>query len=217
MQANSSIYREKSGLLELLIPFMGCEPRFGHTSGDRCINRGLLPGHLLDSLRVLDFLAVTVISAQSAQRQYGVRASVLISMAIDESAFDVRGLVNDPMIFREPAGERTISHDIDKWFLNRARRLATTKALRKALPCVSVEHYIREICNLGFGDSMKAEDLWANIETYHLEDCDRAGMLPIGEYSSDEYDLVRDAAGNFVGVEPSPLRELIRMAKNAAA
>lgn len=216
MQEGQSIEikESESRLLELLVPFMGCYPPFGFTAGDRCLSRGLLPGHLLDCLHVLDFLSVTVLSAQKAQRAYGVRASVLLAMAIDECGFEVRDLARDPELLQEDYdNNRLISPRVDQWFMNRAKRFAT-KRFQKALQCVSLEGCVDLICELGFGDSMKAKDLWANIESYHLDDCDRAGMLPIGEYDSGAYSAVRDDRGNLRSVKESPYRQILQTVHN---
>lgn len=217
MQEDHSIDMEEreSELLELLVPFTGCMPQFRNTAGGRCMLRGLLPGHLLSCLDVLEFLSYTVISAQKAQRRYGVRASVLLSMAIDEFSFDVRELARDPTILRERDDKRKISPNIDRWFLNRAKQLATRNPLKTALKSPSVKRYINWICDLGFGDSMKALDLWHNIEIYHLEECDMAGMLPVGEYVSDKYDKVEDEAGNTTSLKLNPYWDLVEKARGS--
>ena len=208
--------KKEEELLDLLTPFFGCEPPFSYTAGLRCTQRGLLPGHLLDCLRVLNLLSVAVLSAQKAQRKYGVRASVLLSMVLDEFGFDVRDLARDPMIHSDaPDGRRRVSPNIDRWFLARARHLATAKAFRPALGCASVRDYIREICDCGFGDWMKAKDLSSNIEAYGLEACDLAGMLPIGEYVWGEFDRVNDGAGNAISLKPSPYRDVLRKVAGA--
>lgn len=207
---NQSEASSERDLLELLVPFMGCLPPFVSTASERCSAKGLLPSHLVDYLVVLNLLSFTVLSAQKAQRKYGVRASVLLSMAIDESSFEIRDLVSSPNLIREQEGRRSLSPDIDRWFLNRAKKLATSKAFKDALPCVAVREYIQAICESGFGDPMKALDLWSNIENYHLEDCDRAAMLPIGRYDSALYDQVKDAAGNTLDLVVNPLQLMVR-------
>src|ERR1700722_16074416 len=200
MQASNQTGKSESDLVDLLAPFMACMPPFGDTASDRCLGRGLLPCQLLASLEVLSFLSFTVISAQKAQRQYGVRASVLVSMAMHEHGFDVRCLANDPMLLREFTGARTISPNIDKWFMNRAKQLTRTKAQQKALDYPSVGAYVHKICELGFGDSSMAMDILSNIQNYGLTDCDRAGMLPLGEYARGEFEDVRDNLGNLRGL-----------------
>jgi hypothetical protein len=207
----TNIGTSETELLETLIPFLPSTP-FEHSSGMRCLNRGLVPAHLLDCLSVLRFLSCTVISAQKAQRALGVRASVLLAMAMSESAFDVRNLVHEPKLFHENNSEWNISPEIDRWFLKRAKRLTATRPLRESLHTPSTRAYINQICELGFGDSLDADDLWANVENYHLEECDAAGMLPIGEFIDSKFDKVRDAMGNLVAVKPTPCCKLLQIA-----
>lgn len=191
---SAEVEREReSRLLDLLAPFAHCTPPFSYSASHRCTDRGLIPGCLLESLKVLEFLCATVLSAQKAQRVYGVRASVLLAMAIDEAAFDVRNLTRDPQIFCDREVERhSTSPTIDRWFSCRAKALAT-KLYRKALNCRNAKSYIEALCKLGyFEDSLKAQDLYSIVETNELEECDLAGLLPIGEYSRDCYEAGRD-------------------------
>lgn len=209
----------KSGseLLELLIPFVGCFPPFGYTAADRCMERGLLPGHLLSCLHVLEFLSVTVLSAQKAQRALGVRASVLLSMALDESAFDVRGIARDPELLQEDYfNKRLISPRVDQWFMKRAKMLAG-KRFKRALACTNAKTYLQRLSDLGYCDAFKSSDLISNIESYELESCDLAGMLPIGEYYSGEYKSVKDQAGNVIGLRPSEYQAFLRQVRDRTA
>ncbi len=173
------IEKREEQLIDLLTPFFRCEVPFSYTVEERCMERGLLPGHLLDCLGALHFLSFAVLSAQKAQRRYGVRASVLLSMALDEFGHDIRDLARDPMLCSDAGDVKRISPSIDRWFLARARRLATAKAFRQVHQGPSPRRYIYEICEHGFGDSLKADDLWANIESYHLD-----GLRP-GRDASD--------------------------------
>ncbi len=208
--------KREEQLVDILTPFFGCVPPFSYTVGNRCMERGLLPRHLLFCLAVLNFLSFAVLSAQKAQRRYGVRASVLLSMALDEFAFDIRHLARDPMICRDLDGRRSVSPNINRWFLARARRLATAKAFRTSRGWwPSPRAYIFRLCELGFCNSFTAEDLCSNIEVYGLKDCDLAGLLPIGEYASGEFDRVDDGIGGLVGVKPSPHRDLLRKGTHA--
>lgn len=202
----------ESQLLDLLAPFANCNPPFSYSAGTRCTERGLIPGCLLESLQVLEFLCATVLSAQKSQRMYGVRASVLLAMAIDESAFNVRNLTRERQIFsdREVEGHST-SPIIDQWFFRRAKSLST-KIFRPALNRnKNAKGYIESLCKLGyFEDSLKAQDLCSIIKTNKLEACDVAGMLPIGEYSRAKYEAVRDTAGNVTGLKDSAYSEFLR-------
>lgn len=185
----------ESQLLDLLAPFANCNPPFSYSASNRCTNRGLIPGCLLESLKVLEFLCATVLSAQKAQRMYGVRASVLLAMAIDEASFDVRNLTRDPQIFCDREVERhSTSPSIDRWFLCRAKALAT-KLFRKALNCnKNAKSYVEALGRLGYfeEDYLKVQDLCSIVETNQLEECDLAGMLPIGEYSRGDYEAAEE-------------------------
>ncbi|MGD1106936.1 MAG: hypothetical protein ABR865_07810 [Terracidiphilus sp.] len=194
--------KREEELVDLLTPFFRCEVPFSYTVSLRCTERGLLPGHLLSCLTVLNFLSFAVLSAQKAQRKYRVRASVLLSMALDEFAFDIHSLACGSALCSDAGDVKRISPKIDRWFLARARQLATAKGFRQVPRGGSTRGYIYQICERGFGDSLKADDLWANIENYHLADCDLAGFLPIGEYVSWEFDRFTDGAGNLIDVQP---------------
>jgi hypothetical protein len=202
-------------LLAALAPFMRCRPMFSNTVSAVCLQRGLLPAHLLSCLDVLEFLSVTVLAAQKAQRTTGVRCSVLLSMALDEFSLDLNGLTRGQSPVCEDESMGKISPRIEQWFSSRSRKLACAP-YKAALPCKNMETYVYWICDLGFGNSQKAADLWANIKTYHLQDCDRAGMLPLGEYSFAGYDPISDAAGNLAGVAPNNFRKIVRCIESSS-
>jgi hypothetical protein len=191
-------------LLESLVPYMAIVPSFSYSAGSRCQEKGLLPGHLLAALDVLQFLSCTVLSAQKAQRLYGIRASVLLAMALDESSFDANDLLKNGKLLNDYSGERAISPQVNDWFLARAKMLATSKRFRAAMSLSSnVKAYIHRICDLGFCDNLNAEDLCQNVETYQLQECDLAGMLPVGEYETYAFDKVHDEFGTVVDLKPS--------------
>ena len=131
-------------------------------------------------------------------------------MAMHEVGFDPRRLTRDHLVFSEQGGARIISRDIDRWFSKKAKLLATTKTLRKALPCTSVEGYIKHVCELGFERLARCRGSEANVENYHLQDCDCAGMLPIGKFARSEYNPVHDTLGRLTGVAPDPFMARIR-------
>lgn len=99
--------------LESLVPYMAIVPSFSYSAGSRCQEKGLLPGHLLAALEVLQFLSCTVLSAQKAQRLYGIRASVLLAMALDEFSFDANNLLKDGKLLNDYSGERSISPQVN--------------------------------------------------------------------------------------------------------
>lgn len=196
---------QEANLLELLVPYMGCLPPFSRAAANRCTERGLLPGSLLTALEVLHFLSYTVLSAQNAQRAYGVRASVLLSMGLDESSFDICSLVDDSRLAMESDDERlSISPAIEGWFMKRAKLLATSKKYRSALRMVHcVKVYVHKIAELGFFDHFKAEDILSNVEIFGLEHCDLGGMLPVGQFRSLKFEKICDPVGNILSLRPS--------------
>lgn len=203
--------RIEQQLLERLMPYMAIMPLFSYTMSNRCQEKGLLPGHLLAALEVLQFLSCTVLSAQKAQRVYGVRASVLLAMALDEASFDANDLLKNGKLLNDYSGEPSISPQIDEWFLARAKMLATSKRFKMAMNLNSdVKAYIRRICDLGFCDHLKAEDLCQNVETYELQECDLAGMLPVGVYETYLFEKVRDDLGSIVELKLSKVGRLKR-------
>ena len=82
-------------LIQRLVPFMAVVPVFSNRTRNRCVESGLIPDALIWALEVVQFLSYTVLSAQRAQRIYGVRASVLLAMAMDETGITVESLTND--------------------------------------------------------------------------------------------------------------------------
>lgn len=88
--------------------------------------------------------------------------------------------------------------------------LATSKRFRVAMNLSSnVKAYIRRICDLGFCDNLKAEDLCQDVETYQLQACDLADMLPVGEYEIYAFDKVYDEFGSVVELKPSKVGRLM--------
>lgn len=189
-------------LLDRLVPYMAVVPPFDYSASGRCLEKGLLPSLLLDSLRVLQFLSVTVLSAQKAQRSYGVRASVLLSMALLESSFDAHDLLENGPLSDNNAG--TISPQIDAWFMAKAKSLATSEQFKGAVAVnCDVKAYIRKLGELGFCEGLEAADLCATVDRYDLDACDLAGMLPVGVYHTLEFD-------KGLGLKESPLAEVMR-------
>lgn len=195
---------QEARLLELLIPVMGISSSPLLSRMTKCQEKGLLPGHLIACLEVLQFLTYTVLSAQKAQRLFGVRASVLLAMAMNEGAFDVSNLINSSP-FSEYAGVCSLSPALDKWFLARARRLTADKRFRKAMSCAKdPKVYIFELFGLGYCDRLEALDLVDNIKSYDLEFCDRAGLLDIGQYRTAAFEEVCDWNGNLINLRQAP-------------
>jgi len=178
-------------LLDLLKPFIECADLITHEVIDRCEKRGLLPIGLMDEFLTVLFVSCTVLSAQKAQRLYGVPASVLMSIALLEEGFDAGSLAGDQPLIQ--CCGCCVPPNLDKWFLEKAQHLAT---FREAMPLVDdVKRYIEKLRDLGFCEGLEAEDLIANIENYHLEECDVAAILLPGQYDSTLFKVVRDDAG----------------------
>jgi hypothetical protein len=147
---------------------------------DRCSNAGLISLRLIDGLNALAFVARSVVAAQRAQRTHGVPCSFLIALAIDESSWDATKL----------------SGGVDEWFLECAWQLATSTKFRSALPFADdARAYARKLCELGFRDHFKTEDLLGHIDEFRLDECDVAGILPSGHFIKELFAVGRDEAG----------------------
>lgn len=159
-----------------------CKLENGWSSEDEASDRGLLPPQLREPLGVVGFLMSTVLDAQQAQRDYGVPASVLISIGLSASGWCALSL---------PGG--------NSWFGKEARRLARSQRFRPALAqAANVRAYVTELDRLGyFGDKLGygAEDILAPIDEYALMNCDVPGLLPSGEYSGTRWKATLDIAG----------------------
>jgi len=149
-----------------------------------CSARGLLPAMLVDGLAVVKVVARTVLAAQAAQRIYAVPASVLISIAIDKSAFEAACLIKDPENAVEwPGCDCCYSPEIQKWFLKTAALLAESRKYKEAMKLLpDLEVFVKKVHSLGFGSDLDAEDILENITKYGLGECDLAGWLAPGEY-----------------------------------
>ena len=205
-------------LLERLVPYMDVLPPFSYAASQKCLAKGLLPAGLLGAVNTLQFLTCTVLSAQKAQRTYGVRASVLLAMALGESAYDANNLLSGGKLLDDYNGERSISSDIDEWFSERAQMLACTEPFREALPFVAdSKTYIHRICALGFCDDSDARDLVSRIEEFFLTDLDMAGLLPLGQYEQHCFDRVRDDSGAVIGLKVSEVGRMLKVNRLGAA
>ena len=159
---------------------------------------------------MMRFVCHTVLSAQKAQRKYGVPASVLISIAMHEVGWDPTDLMEgEPLL---PDCGCCISASVDNWFMDQARELAISKAYRGAMPLVhDVEAYVKKLSTLGFCCESDAEDILNRIQGYELQDCDLAGILPPGQFSRDTFEPIRDSTG-LVQLRPAlDLRVLAEM------
>jgi hypothetical protein len=176
-----------------------------------CISRGLLPISLVNAFEAIRFVSRTVLSAQRAQRAFGVPASVLMSIGMQECGMhDTSDLVYSESPNRNLHGSPV--SNIDQWFIEKARDLATSAPLCEAIPLVDdVKLYVGKLCELGFCDRLDAQDILNNIDSFHLEECDIAAILPAGQYSNEIFRAVRDDAGCMQLKPVWDLRELRRM------
>jgi hypothetical protein len=198
--------------IALLLPLaQSMELSWNHIN--KCVRAGLIPQILQGSFVVLKFLSRTVLAAQKAQRCFGVPASVLIAIAINESAWEVDDLA--------VAHARTVagvscaccSPDIEAWFLAKAKYLSESPEFRDAWPLVhDVRAYVLRLFSLGLGDELDAQDIISIIEDYNLEECDLAALLPPGEYDRDTFTAVRDERG-VMQLKPFDLRESIAVCR----
>jgi hypothetical protein len=190
---------------------------FNYDLVDECGNRGFIPHMLADALGVAKFLSRTILAAQFAQRSYGVPASFLISIGLDESAWDADRLARlvDGSV-EWPGCECCYSPGIQRWFLETAKVLAESPKYRKARSLTSdVKAYAHKLCSLGFRSALDMQDILDLIESYGLEECDLAALKQPGEYSRDEFTAVRDEKGG-VKLVNALLHQLAAMKRKAA-
>jgi len=173
---------------------------------EECTGRGFFPLKLATAFEVLTFLSKTILAAQSAQRTYGVPASVLIAAALHTSSFDADGLVGRPEEqTKRAAFGRPKSATILGWFLETAARLAKGSKGRAGLSLLPgpdsapdlahLQLYINALCLAGVWDRMDAEDIYANIENLALDECDLAALFEPNEYARSEYSVFRTEKG----------------------
>jgi hypothetical protein len=169
-----------------------------------CENRGYLPLKLMDGLHTVKFLSRTVLAAQKAQRTYGVPASVLISIAMDKSAFDADNLLENSQLAVEwPGCGCCYSPEILKWFMKMAERLTESPKCRNAMKLLpDISAYVKRLFSLKLGSNLDAEDVLANVANYGLEDCDLAALRQPGEHRKSEFTPIRDKHGAVTLVNP---------------
>lgn len=177
---------------------------FAYEILSECENRGYLPLKLVDQLLAAKFLARTVLAAQKAQRSYGVPASVLISIAMQETTFEANRLTekaNGPVEW--PGCDCCYSPEIHKWFMEKAAFLAESRRYRKAMKLLpDLDAYVKRIYSLGLGDHLDAQDVLNDIDHHDLRECDLAALRQPGEYNKKEFEAVRGESGAVTFVNP---------------
>lgn len=184
-------------MLKLLTPLIRFSKCASREVIDKWEARGLLPMGLMDNFCAVLFISCTILSAQKAQRLFGVPASVLISMALDEIGFNAQDLAGDQSLLQKCGC--CVAPNIDSWFMKRAQLLGTSDPFQEAMPFVNnVKMYVEKLSDLGFWNEfaeLKVMDLPDNVASYCLEACDLAAILPAGHYDRNLFEDVRDDAG----------------------
>jgi hypothetical protein len=151
--------RASDELLAHLLTAKGCTVISLAT--DACLKRGLLSIPIVNSLEDFYFLAETVVAAQVAARQYGLRASVLLAIARLRSGFDPLDFATDhgyAVSFGSSAHDRMQA--IEQSFIEEARHLAKTRSLRPLMQVADdPSAYFKKLCELGWCDPGELLDL----------------------------------------------------------
>jgi hypothetical protein len=119
---------------------------------DACFQRGLLPRHITESLRMARFLSITLPSARAAQDETGVPASILLAEAFSARAH---------WLIQQPSFNQVM----------RATGDATFGFTHAAYP----SNFMDLIA--AWSKAKYGEDLVATISAHSLLECDR--MVPV--------------------------------------
>jgi hypothetical protein len=151
-----------------------------------CVDCGLLPLSAITEFYMLRLLVHVVPAAQSAQRAYGIPASVLIAIAARESAWGTTDLARKHgEYFKTSSRHLSSSHDggVELSFLNEAKHLTTDPRLRTATRYAgNALLYAGQLCANGLGDDLYRQDITQMITEHELEQCDRTAQFPPGSY-----------------------------------
>jgi hypothetical protein len=192
-----------------------------------CVETGSLPLVIANALEAAKFLVRTVLAAQSAQRTYGVPASVLLAVAFYRSGTTVEGLIADPGRAVEwPGCDCCYSPSVQKWFMDFAAHLVRSAKGRKALELLPgrdfvidlprLKLYVRGLGVAGFWDSRESEDIISEIEEHGLDECDRAAIFEPGYYRRMTYkESLRDGGIKLVPVWAEFLQPSSHAGRNA--
>lgn len=151
-----------------------------------CVDCGLLPLSAINEFYMLRLLVHVVPAAQSAQRAYGIPASVLIAIAARESAWGTTDFSRKHgEYFKTSSRHLSSSHDegVELSFLNEAKHLTTDPRFRTATRYAGdALIYACQLCANGLGDDLYRSDITRMITEYELEECDRVAQFPPGTY-----------------------------------
>lgn len=151
-----------------------------------CVDCGLLPLSAITEFYMLRLLVHVVPAAQSAQRAYGIPASVLIAIAAHESAWGTTDLARKHgEYFQTSSQHLSSSHDegVELSFLNEAKHLTTDPRFRTATRYAGdALIYAGQLCANGLGDDLDRQDITQMITEYELEECDRTAQFPPETY-----------------------------------
>jgi hypothetical protein len=164
---------------------------------DECVSRGFIPRSLGESLNIAKFLGRTVLAAQSAQRTYGVPASFLISLGLQQFAWgaDLLSQTSDGGA-GYPGFDCHVWPGILRWFMETAQHLAESSEYSEAILFAhDVRAYAEKLVALGFRNSLDMEDVLTPIKNYDLEECDLAALRHPNEYNSNYFTAFRDEKG----------------------
>ena len=167
--------------------------------GEECVSRGLLPSKMNESFQICVFLARVVVAAQTAQRHFGVPASVLIAkVAMDfgwNSDFFIEFAehhIGPQWRHLDSAPEKIIADAIEYGFFKEAEGIATSKEFKPAMDYIGdTTNFLKKLSELGFrgfrdGDPDRyALDLVDQIEYWDLEQCDDTAKLRPGARVSE--------------------------------
>lgn len=185
----------EGSLFKLVLPTIQMIVQSNDSIDEQLTDRGLIPLRLMESLIVLKFVSATVLSAQRAQRKFGVPASVLMAMAMFEHCSDASNLTEGKSFATGccccvPSG-------IESWFIERAKLLSRSPKFREAMASAAdVNSYLERLLSLGFfEDRLDMADVLAIVDHNDLRECDLAGELMPGEFARSRYATTRDHAG----------------------
>lgn len=162
--------RASDELLANLLTAKGCTVL--SLAMNACLERGLLSIPMANALEDFSFLAETVVAAQVAARQYGLRASVLLAIARLRSGFDPLDFARDhgyAVSFSSSAHDRMQA--IEQSFIEEARHLAKTRSLRPSMQVADdPSAYFKKLCELGWCDPADLLDLPSLAEDFKCAD-----------------------------------------------
>jgi hypothetical protein len=155
---------------------------------DACFQRGLLPRHITESLRMARFLSITLPSARAAQDETGVPASILLAEAFEISGPSMYGCnfelarpdSND--IFNTRRKFKSMEEAFSArahWLIQQPSFNQVMRATGDATFGFTHAAYPSNFMDLiaAWSKAKYGEDLVATISAHSLLECDR--MVPV--------------------------------------